>query len=65
MRPTHTNTTHGKDDESSNFQNPSIGQIVPDNPMSEGMGGGNDYNPPGPGDSAPPGRGEPAGLPGR
>ena len=57
-------TMHGTNDESSNSQNSTIGQTVPDNPTSEGMGGGNDYSPPDPGGSAPPSGGEPPGLPG-
>ena len=57
-------TVHGSDDGSSNSQNSTIGQTVPDNPTSEGMGGGNDYSPPEPGGSAPPSGGEPPGLPG-
>ena len=50
----HMSTMHGTDDGSSNSQNATIGQTVPDNPNSEGMGGGNDYSPPDPGGSAPP-----------
>ncbi len=60
----HTSTVHGSDDRSSNSQNSTIGQTVPDNPTSEGMGGGNGYSPPDPGGSAPPSGGEPPGLPG-
>ena len=60
----HMSTMHGSDDGSSNSQNSTIGQTVPDNPTSEGMGGGNDYRPPDPGGSAPPSGGEPPGLPG-
>ena len=71
MKPTmgyapnmYMSTLHGSDDGSSNSQNSTIGQTVPDNPTSEGMGGGNDYSPPDPGGSAPPSGGEPPGLPG-
>ena len=60
----HTSTMHGSDDGSSNSQNSTIGQTVPNNPTSEGMGGGNDYSPPDPGGGAPPSGGEPPGLPG-
>ena len=60
----HMRTIHGTDDGSSSSQNSTIGQIVSDNPTSEGMGGGNDYSPPDPGGSAPPSGGEPPGLPG-
>ena len=60
----HMSTMHGSDDGSSISQNSTIGQTVPDNPTSEGMGGGNDSSPPDPGGSAPPSGGEPPGLPG-
>ena len=60
----HMSIMHGTDDEPSNSPNNTIGQAVPDNPTSEGMGGGNDYSPPDPGGSAPPGGGEPPELPG-
>ena len=46
----------------SNSQSSIIGQTVPDNPTSEGMGGGNDYSPPDPGGSFH--HPEPPGLPG-
>ena len=60
----HMSTMHGSGDGSSNSQNSTIGQTVPGNPTSEGMGGGNDYSTPDPGGSAPPSGGEPPGLPG-
>ena len=59
----HMSTMIGTDNGGSNSQYATIGQAVPDNATSEGMGGGSDYSPPDPGDNAPPGEGEPPGLP--
>ncbi len=61
----HMSNMHGTDDGSFKYQNLFIAQTVPDNPSSEGMGGGSDYSPPDPGDSLPSGRDEPPGFPGR